>query len=84
MGKKIVVITGSPQKGGNSFAMRDAFVKAAGVTRFDAAMKKHGVARTLQADHPRHSQGRARRRAVWAARLVQNETMSCILNRSSP
>ena len=29
MGKKIVVITGSPRKNGNSFAMTDAFVKAA-------------------------------------------------------
>ncbi|MBD5141580.1 MAG: flavodoxin family protein [Ruminococcus sp.] len=45
MGKKIVVITGSPRKNGNSFAMTDAFIKAAEakghtVTRFDAAMKK--------------------------------------------
>ena len=29
MGKKIVVITGSPRKDGNSFAMTDAFIKAA-------------------------------------------------------
>ena len=29
MGKKVVVITGSPRKGGNSFAMVDAFVDAA-------------------------------------------------------
>ncbi len=47
MGKKIVVITGSPRKNGNSFAMTDAFIKAAEakghtVTRFDAAMKKLG------------------------------------------
>ena len=45
MGKKIVVITGSPRKNGNSFAMTDAFIRAAEakghtVTRFDAAMKK--------------------------------------------
>lgn len=45
MSKKIVVITGSPRKNGNSFAMTDAFIKAAEkkghtVTRFDAAMKK--------------------------------------------
>lgn len=45
MGKKIVVITGSPRKNGNSFAMTDAFIKAAEekghtITRFDAAMKK--------------------------------------------
>lgn len=45
MSKKIVVITGSPRKNGNSFAMTDAFIKAARekghiVTRFDAAMKK--------------------------------------------
>lgn len=44
MGKKIVVITGSPRKNGNSFAMTDAFIKAAvekghSITRFDAAMK---------------------------------------------
>ena len=43
MGKKIVVITGSPRKNGNSFAMTDAFIEAAEakghqVTRFDAAM----------------------------------------------
>ena len=47
MSKKIVVITGSPRKNGNSFAMTDAFIKAAEakghiVTRFDAAMKKAG------------------------------------------
>ena len=42
MSKKIVVITGSPRKNGNSFAMTDAFIQAAEakwhtVTRFDAA-----------------------------------------------
>ncbi len=47
MNKKIVVITGSPRKNGNSFAMTDAFIKAAEakghtVTRFDAALKKVG------------------------------------------
>ena len=47
MGKNIVVITGSPRKNGNSFAMTDAFIQAAEgkghtVTRFDAAMKKVG------------------------------------------
>ena len=47
MGKKIVVITGSPRKNGNSFAMTDAFIQAAEskghtVTRFDAAMKNVG------------------------------------------
>ena len=47
MGKKIVVITGSPRKKGNSFAMTDAFIQAAEekghtITRFDAAMKKVG------------------------------------------
>lgn len=47
MSKKIVVITGSPRKNGNSFAMTDAFIKAAEekghtITRFDAAMKKVG------------------------------------------
>lgn len=47
MSKKIVVITGSPRKNGNSFAMTDAFIKAAEekghtVTRFDAAFKKVG------------------------------------------
>lgn len=45
MSKKIVVITGSPRKNGNSFAMTEAFIKAAEakghtVTRFDAATKK--------------------------------------------
>ena len=47
MRKKIVVITGSPRKNGNSFAMTAAFIKAAeekghSVTRFDAAMMKIG------------------------------------------
>ena len=47
MSKKIVVITGSPRKKGNSFAMTDAFIRAAEekghtVTRFDAAMMKIG------------------------------------------
>ena len=47
MGKKIVVITGSPRKNGNSFAMTDAFIQAAAQkghssTRFDAAMRKIG------------------------------------------
>lgn len=44
---KIVVITGSPRKNGNSFAMTDAFIKKAeqlghNVTRFDAAFMKIG------------------------------------------
>ena len=47
MNKKVVVITGSPRKNGNSFAMTDAFIKAAEakghvVTRFDAATKNVG------------------------------------------
>lgn len=47
MSKKIVVITGSPRKEGNSFAMTDAFIQAAEakgytVTRFDAAMQNVG------------------------------------------
>ena len=47
MGKNIVVITGSPRKNGNSFAMTDSFIQAAEakghtVTRFDAAMMKIG------------------------------------------
>ena len=47
MGKKIVVITGSPRKDGNSFAMTDAFIKASEekghtITRFDAAFKNVG------------------------------------------
>lgn len=53
MGKKIVVITGSPRKGGNSFAMTDAFIKAAEgkghtVTRFDAAQMKVGGCRACE------------------------------------
>ena len=47
MNKKIVVITGSPRKNGNSFAMTDAFIKAVeekghSVTRFDAALANVG------------------------------------------
>ena len=53
MGKKIVVITGSPRKNGNSFAMTDAFIQAAEakghtVTRFDAAMKNIGGCRACE------------------------------------
>ena len=47
MCKKFVVITGSPRKNGNSFAMTEAFIKAVEanghtVTRFDAAMRNVG------------------------------------------
>lgn len=53
MGKKIVVITGSPRKNGNSFAMTDAFIdeaKAKGheVVRFDAALKSVGGCRACE------------------------------------
>ena len=53
MSKKIVVITGSPRKNGNSFAMTDAFIQAAQakghtVTRFDAAMKNVGGCRACE------------------------------------
>ena len=47
MCKKIVVVTGSPRNNGNSFAMTDAFIKAAEgkghhVTRFNAAKMNIG------------------------------------------
>lgn len=53
MSKKIVVLTGSPRKNGNSFAMTDAFIAAAEakghtVTRFDAALKKVGGCRACE------------------------------------
>lgn len=53
MSKKIVVITGSPRKNGNSFAMTDAFIEAAKtkghtITRFDAAFKKVGGCRACE------------------------------------
>lgn len=53
MSKKIVVVTGSPRKNGNSFAMTDAFIQAAQakghtVTRFDAAMMKIGGCRACE------------------------------------
>ena len=53
MGKNIVVITGSPRKNGNSFAMTDAFIQAAQakghtVTRFDAAFLKIGGCRACE------------------------------------
>ena len=53
MSKKIVVITGSPRKNGNSFAMTDAFIQSAQakghtVTRFDAAMQKVGGCRACE------------------------------------
>ena len=53
MGKNVVVITGSPRKDGNSFAMTDSFVQAAQalghtVTRFDAAMLRLGGCRACE------------------------------------
>ncbi len=47
MSKKIVVITGSPRKKGNSLSMTEAFVEAAAknghsVIRFDAAQSNVG------------------------------------------
>lgn len=50
MGKKIVVLTGSPRRKGNSFAMTEAFIeeaKALGheITRFDTAFMKIGGCR---------------------------------------
>ena len=47
MGKKIVVLTGSPRRKGNSFAMTEAFIKAAeakghSVKRFDTAFMDIG------------------------------------------
>jgi len=47
MGKKIVVLTGSPRKTGNSFVMTDAFIRAAEakghtVVRFDTAFMDIG------------------------------------------
>jgi len=53
MSKNIVVITGSPRKEGNSFAMTDAFIKAAerkghSITRFDAALKNIGGCRACE------------------------------------
>lgn len=53
MSKKIVVITGSPRKSGNSFAMTEAFIQATEakghqITRFDAAMKNVGGCRACE------------------------------------
>ena len=53
MSKKIVVITGSPRKNGNSFAMTDAFIRAAEakghtVRRFDAAFLNFGGCRACE------------------------------------
>ena len=53
MSKKVVVITGSPRKIGNSFAMTESFIKAAqekghSVTRFDAAMMEIGGCRVCE------------------------------------
>lgn len=54
MSKKILVITGSPRKNGNSFAMTDAFIKAAQakghtVTRFNAAFQSVGGCHACEA-----------------------------------
>ena len=53
MSKKIVVITGSHRKKGNSFAMTEAFIQAVEakghtVTRFDAALKNVGGCRACE------------------------------------
>lgn len=53
MSKKVVIITGSPRKNGNSFAMTESFIKAAqekghSVTRFDAAMMEIGGCRACE------------------------------------
>ena len=53
MSKKVVVITGSPRKNGNSFAMTESFIKAAqekghSDTRFDAAMMEIGGCRACE------------------------------------
>lgn len=53
MSKKIVVITGSPRKNGNSFAMTEAFINAAkekghSVKRFDAAFLNVGGCRACE------------------------------------
>lgn len=53
MSKRIVVLTGSPRKNGNSFAMTDAFIRAAEekgnqVTRFDTAAMKVGGCRACE------------------------------------
>ncbi|MDE5815464.1 MAG: NAD(P)H-dependent oxidoreductase, partial [Alistipes sp.] len=50
---KIVVITGSPRKNGNSFAMTEAFIREAEslghtVQRFDAALLQIGGCRACQ------------------------------------
>lgn len=48
MSKKIVVITGSPRKNGNSFAMTEAFVKAAeAIERTAALLKWHMIGSVL-------------------------------------
>ena len=53
MSKKIVVITGSPRKKGNSFAMTEAFIKAAEkkghtITRFDVTTMNVGGCRACE------------------------------------
>lgn len=61
MNKKIIVITGSPRRNGNSSAMADAFIKAAkekghSVTKFDAAFAHvdgcHGCETCYQTGNP--------------------------------
>ena len=54
MGKKIVVITGSPRKNGNSTAMAEAFIEAAEkrghtVARFDSAFMNIGGCHACEA-----------------------------------
>lgn len=52
--RKIVVITGSPRRNGNSTAMAEAFIQAAKdqghmVTRFDAAFMRIGICNACEA-----------------------------------
>lgn len=52
MGKKIVVITGSPRKNGNSFAMTDAFIQAAERKGHTIEQQKRGASVPLSAQMP--------------------------------
>ena len=80
MSKKIVVITGSPRKNGNSFAMTEAFIKAAQtkghtVTRFDAAFKKIGGC---------HASKRAIRRVKRAASTMTSTNLRPQFSKPTP
>lgn len=89
MSKKIVVITGSPRKKGNSFAMTDAFIeeaKAKGytATRFDAAMMKLSGCQPVRPVTRRARHVPAFKRAIWIRFIRLSRAVMSAVSRERP